>query len=550
MTMTHKLKTLLTLSLILSCAACAAEVEGDTTQTHSPPVCQADADCAPGLMCRLAYCSATATTTRQLEFTFLPSNNSGYLPQRTSALTINPQDELAFELLPSLKVEGAISRSDDPQPVTGTLIFERSEEQSKERLYTRQSSVRQGQFQAELVPGLYDVTFLPEDDALPQRTWKSQRFELNSDFTRALPVPRTISGNVLYREPLSDPNSPPRFVQEAKVVAVSRETGELSTIGQTDEQGYFTLNVWPDSGVYDLVVSPSSATALVPRVVFEAALDTNGPNTTQSLNLGEFSSQGAEVFLALPESLQEQLDFSPADLRVILRAPLGKGTLQLSTRFAQVGVTGDDLKTPWVLGLKLLPLEYEIELIPPASSRFARTILSRDLRLATKASEVTLESKAPFSAQLLQRSASGDYVPAAQAEVYLSPRAQEQAKTTSSSEMLEPILAKTDDQGRFYTHVELRDYDVEVVPRSSPGQPRAFYTLTADELMQEQALIWRLPAPVVLVGTVFDEQYQGQADLAIEVHELTNGERRLVAQGQTKRQGTFKLILPDTTSAK
>lgn len=549
MTMTHKLKTILTLSLLLGCAACAADDEALSKHTNAP-VCITDADCAPELMCRLSYCSATATTTRQLEFTFLPSNNSGYLPQRTSALTINPQDELAFELLPSLKVEGAISRSDDPQPVTGTLIFERSEEQSKERLYTRQINVRQGQFQAELVPGLYNVTFLPEDEALPQRTWKAQRFELNSDFTRALPIPRTISGNVLFRDPLADPNSPPRFVQEAKVVAVSRETGELSTIGQTDEQGYFTLNVWPDSGVYDLVVSPSSATALVPRVVFEGALDTDGPNTTQSLNLGEFSSQGAEVFLALPEALKEQLDFSPSDLRVILRAPLGKGTLQLSTRFAQVGVTGENIKTPWVLGLKLLPLEYEIELIPPASSRFARTILTRDLRMATKASEVSLEEKVPFSAQLLQRAVSGAYVPATQAEVYLSPRELTTPKTSGTSEMLEPILAKTDDQGRLYTHVELRDYDIEVIPRASPGQPRAFYTLRADQIMQAQELVWRLPAPVVLVGTVFDEQYQGQADLAVEIHELTNGERRLVAQGQTKRQGTFKLILPSTEDAK
>lgn len=530
-------------------AGCASEDPLDPINAQTPRTCQSDAECAPGLICRLDICSATATTTRKLEFTFLPSNASGYLPQRTGALNINPNDELSFELLPSLKVEGTISRSDDPQPTSGTLIFERSEEQNKERLYTRQSDVRQGSFLVELVPGEYDVTFLPSDDRLPPRVWRDQRFELNSDFSRALLIPRTISGNVSYREPSADPNALPRFVPQAKVVAVSRDTGDLSTIGYTDDQGYFTLNVWPDTGVYDLVVAPSKPDALVPTVVFSEALDTSGPNATQALSLGEYTAQGARVLLTLPDSVKEQLDFSPADLRITLRASLGKGTLQLNARFAQIGSLGRDDESLWALDVELLPLNYEIELTPPASSRYARTTITRALsNLSDDPIILSLNEKLPIQGQLLYQGPGGESMPSVNTEIKISLK-QETKKVggLNSNDQQDPILVTTDEQGRFYTHLEARDYELEVTPRAETGQPKQFYSLEAaqvEETAQGRDLIWQLPSPVVVAGTVYDDLYRGQADLAVQIHEVYEGKRRLVAQGQTSRQGVFKLVLP------
>lgn len=519
--------------LMMLFAGCAAEDATNNQNIYpSPMLCQSDAQCGPQLVCRAGFCDAKQNLTRQLEFTFIPTNDSKYLPQRTGLLAITPEDELVFEVQSSLKVQGNITRSNAPGLLNGTLIFERSNERY-EKIYTRQARITQGEFAVDLVPGTYDLTFIPESRALPSKTWSKQTFELNSDFTRALPTLKTVTGTVSYRILGADEQDIPLLVAGARVIAVSKETGQLSTIAQTDDSGFFELAVWPDSGKYDIVIAPNTPLSLVPQVVFENAIDTqSGKDDAQnlSLNIGQLPQNTNAVSLSFDKTQLDALDFSPADLRIVLRAPTDKGQLQLSTRFGDINTTSED----WTLNMDVLPLVYDIELIPPASSRFARTTLRQDMRASTRTYVLQLDEKRPIQAQLLYTDSMGTQQPLRDATIRIQPN---QDKESDAYELT------TDTDGRIYTFVDNTTYDIVVIPPPQLGLPRATYTIDGAN-STEQSVTWTMPQPKVLLGAVYDDQGTGQSGMTIQVHEGGKDKRRLIAEGRTIAGGTFAIVIP------
>lgn len=530
------------LSTTLALTACGESSEPDPTQQEDP-ICEADADCPGEQICQNQVCTIAETEeTRSFGFTFIPDNSSKFLPQRTAALEVAPGDRLDFMLEPSVQVEGEVSFAESANVLDdGTLVFEAHRE--ADSLLRRQVTIEDGKFAVALLPGTYDITFIPTDPDIPSRRWKGKAVQAATSLPLTLP-PRAqivaVQGTLTHRDPAlsADPLSASLPVAGARVVALTRDTGAQSTVATTDENGNFELRVWADAGAHDLVIGPGSPNALIPQVVEREAFDaSNGALQPLGISLGEWSSRRIELDASLVEVILDAsdasdgsgLDFAPEDARLTLTAQLGRGELTLTHSL--------NANRPLVL----LPLTYEVTFQPPKHSRFGALTFSWD---AARIDVATFELEAlPTRARLAGAVTTSEGAPLPDAQVEFLGKSQREGKSSISATD-RPQMLTTDAEGRFEVWLERGEsYDVTITPARDTGAPVGLFTHTVPDADEDTAT-FALPEPMALFGSVLDDQLVGQPNLSIELFEEIDGERRVVAQSRTDAQGNFSIVAP------
>lgn len=535
-------------------SGCTGGAGAEPDPTGPEPVCVRDADCPADQICRAQLCTVAEAPTqrRRLTFTFLPERSSGYLPQQTMPLEVEPGQRLDFLLEPGVAVTGEVSYAESARVLDrGTLIFERPREGGGRT--RQQASIEQdGAFAVELLPGTYDITFVSGNPELPNRRWAGVTIgEAMTSLPLTLPASAqimTVRGTLTHQDPaLSAGVDAALPVRGARVVARARRGGTLTTAAVTDDEGNFSLNAWSDAGAHDLVVGPAEPNSLVPRYTQPSAFDTReGDVQTLPVSLGSWSSQrinlGVEFLeLLLEESTSESpMDFDPQEARLTLRAELGEGELTLTHALGS--------SAP----LEIHPLTYQVSLQPPPSSRFGE--LTFTWNAASQDAPGLEIAPLPRKRELRARLLRSDGAPASQARVDLMPLARGKGDLTGDGPDTDARLLSTvtDRDGYFQTWLEPSwSYEVTVIPAAGSGAPRGLFVQRPledddDEGPADRAVerTLELPAPMALFGSVRDSELRGQPDLALELYEDIRGERRIVAQSRTDAEGSFRLVVP------
>ncbi len=448
-----------------------------------------------------------------------------------------------FALRPSLTLVGALQSASTQASPAGQLVFS-PRGAGAIALTPRQARVQRGQYHVDLLQGSYDVTFFPEGRSAPMKIWRDQTFTLSTNFSRTLPVPLAISGTVSHQLP-GALDARPLPVAGARVVARSQRTGELSTTALTSAEGIFALQVRPESGPFDVIVSPDDAQDLLPRVVFLGRIDTQEGQQPAplALSLGQLSRVARPVTLRMDPEQREALDFHPEDLRIIARAPsFGAGELEVTTRWRAIETPGrspSDPPTDWSVTLNLPALAHTVELLPPPTSRFARARFTLDLTSALSEQIVRLDPKAELALRVVDQMGA----PLARASVTLTPERQYTALTQEGVEQ-EALTLETDDEGRLTAWVEPTRYQAEVSPHSASSQPRAVFTLEGAMADAANPRELRLPAAQLIEGAVYDDALQPMPALRLQVHETVDAQLRLIGEASTDGAGEFRVVIP------
>lgn len=517
------------------------EEENNETYDTYPPVCAADSECPGDQICRYNLCTIPdPVETRLFGFTFLPDSRSGLQPQETSPFEVDGTQRLDFVLDPSVEVTGTVQFAESDLSVeTGTLIFDKR--QTDNEIFRQQAPLERGQFALELLPGVYDVTFISQDENVPNRRWLGKTIEARTALPLTLP-PRdtlvTIQGTLTHRDTSLGlaPATINQPVHNAKVRAIAAD-GTTSTVALSSDDGTFSLRVWGDQTNQDLWIGPASPNELIPQTLIKGAIDTSsGSVQALALSLGEWNPTPLQLRLDVLQRISEmaEIDFSMNDARITLRAQAGDGKITLSKKL------GDD--TP----LFILPLLYTVEIRPPAESKFGEITLELDARLdgAPSLEIATL----PLKHRLFGTITDSEDQPIANAQLEFN-QLQDAADELSST--LRPVTVSTDADGNYEAWLEPDwDYTLEVKPPKTSGAPIGVYTIGPSE-DEERELLIALPEPMVISGSVFvlmNDDLKAQPDLSVELYEYLGSDRHVIATSRTDSEGNFSVVVGATTT--
>jgi|GEM_PF-3337603 len=583
---------------VLSCVLAAAFGAGCASDDSSAnlnagfagaPGCSASAECPLEQICRANLCSNANTAPATLNFRFIPPGNSDYLPQYHEFVQVHPDQPTDFLLRPALSVRsGDIDQAEHPGGIryagsplrgpAGTLIFRPVDVQNS--LFIRETHVDFGTFHARLNPGDYSLTFVPNDrEALPKKTWAPQTFTNNTILLRTLLHPSDyleVSGTLARDVILASGQAiPGRQVPDARIYARS-STGEYhSSIATTDANGYFTLKVEPNTGRYDVFVVPASSDSMLPSTELAGAFlagstdcETVDGATVSACNLGQLSlgaypPEPIKFQIQLTSSRGFEGEFSLQGTMVLIHGALGTG--EFSHKFP-VGANG-------IAELAVFPSawsnselgNYTLEVIPPAHSPFARTEISLNGALQTEAlASFELGLKEKKSGQLL--SANG--LPMANASLEFRRTSEPQARPETGNNNLDDdspgedpnefvdaddrraFSVTTDETGHFEVWLLPADYSVEAIPAQNSGQPRLHRTLSAAQVEDAQDILFELPEPQVIFGSLFGrqeagtEQLVGLGEVGVEAYTVIDGRTVVLGQALSWQDGRFEMIIP------
>lgn len=536
---TSPLLTALLVTTLLVMASCGSTEPAPSTTPE--PLCRADAECDSADSCRAGFCVASQEPTRQLEFTFLPGARSGHLAQRLMASAVDPAQSLQFVLEPSLRVSGQVAFTSSLRTVSGTLIFQ-PEGATDRTLFTRQVKLDQGgAYEIFVTPGVYTITFVPSNAPAqintarptPGRVWKAQRLEADTALNLRLPDPDQIRPVEMLLSSRQDSPGLGAGLAGVRVVAISRETGVSSTSDVTDEDGQFVLYLWRDTGVYDLLLSPTAeAASPAPTTTLTSWLDSSQPTLSQNIELDADAVVSREITITLDDEALASDVVEPTEVQLIIRAQTETGELSMTRALDASGQ----------LVAQLAPRLYEVEIVPPPASRYARTVVTLDATdPLTRAITITPDARRAVTLQV--RDHRGDPVGNARVEIV----ANAQADDPLASAYGVPWKTTTDAAGEATVWLEQRDYTVQITPPVDSGLPRATTTLKALDEQDAATLPITLARPGLVEGTVWSNEagkFKAQDGVLLQIHEVRQGQRVLLGEGQTNARGDFALIIP------
>lgn len=541
----HERRDHQTRGLLWACALLVALLAGGCGSSEpepsaqAEPLCRADAECDGAESCRAGFCVATEEPTRQLEFTFLPGARSGHLAQRFMSSAVDPTQPLQFVLEPSLRVSGQVAFTSSLRTVSGTLIFQ--PEGASERTFTRQATLDQGgAYEVFVTPGVYTITFVPGNAPAqintsrptPGRVWKAQRLEADTELNLRLPDPEQIRPVEMLLSSRQDSPGLGAGLAGVRVVAISRETGVASTSDVTDEDGQFVLYLWRDTGVYDLVLSPSTeAAGPSPNTTLPSWLDSSEPTLSQNIELDADAVLSREVTITLDDEALASDVVQPSEVQLIIRTQTDTGELSMTRALDASGQ----------LVAQLAPRLYEVEIVPPPASRYARTTVMLDATdLLTRTLTITPDARRAVTLQA--RDHRGEPVGNARVELV----ANAQAGDPLASAYGVPWKTTTDAAGEATVWLEPRRYTARLTPPAESGLPRTTVTIEpVDEA--KTSLLVTLARPGLVEGTVWSNEagaFKAQDGVVLQVHEVRQGQRVLLGEGQTDARGDFALIIP------
>jgi len=501
---------------------------GAPSDSKTPGVrCIADSECPSQLICRYDVCVSSEVLPRELSFRLVPPNSTTWKPQSVSASTVDVEEPVTIALVPSIRVAGKLLYVNEanqvrPDGPSGVLTFRREGQSQSLEQYRVESDSRYSTY---LLPGRYDVSFIPEDTSAPPVSFGTRDFVLDTDPELTVPV-RAISVTGSLRD---SPGSGIRAeaVQNASVVAVSRTTGALSSVGTTDAEGFFTFNVLPQADLYDLRVSYDTNVYLREITIFQAldctmAKCTNllGDDDTFQVSLEATVGDSAQRRVNLvPERSELIPDFSGVVVEM-------NGTMPWGT--ARVRRT---LDASGSFEARLPDGEYEVVVSSPQAFPLSGKRDSLALVADDAAITIGLSAKVSASIEVLDL----ENLPAVDA------RLEFQRQDAS-----DPIVMTADAEGKVEVLLEDAPHRI-VITAMQNGVARGVSEWTPSS----PTMSVHLPAAAVLTGSVLgaptdasNKEWQAVEDVAVQVLENYDGANVTVGETTTRADGTFRVIIP------
>lgn len=513
-------------------------------------LCESDDACPTRQSCISGLCGVPESEPRELAFRLIPTPSSQYRPQLVAAALIDPSAGVDIGMEASVEVVGKVARGRDGTGVAGTLVFTRQNARTPD---TVQVSVgTDGAYEALLSPGRYQVSMLPDGELVPPFVWTELDFRLDTvwDFTmpgdaalRTVTVTTNLPAGSTFGERAGD-------LLAARILAVSRDTGVSSTIvtsvprGSDDGSLGASLNVFANTGDYDLRIAPASPDSIVPEATFEKAF-----RCEDSCFSTLPGSDGAELV-----SLEFGQDFSALSTqRFVLNLPGAElrpnweGTRAIVTRELERGklTVRPEISAEGEFFVEALSGDYTIDILTPADSPLASRRFD-DVAFEGSGDQTVLEMKTKRALAGKISDIDGASLPEARIEV--------RPTADNDTRFAKPLVATTGEDGTFKLWLEPGDYWVSVIPLN-PGLPR--YVTRVDDQSTSSSLDWRLREPTVVFGSVFgappqaeetDDAWKPVADVTVQVLERRDGELIVLGEGATAKEGDFRIAIPTATT--
>ncbi len=548
---------------------CSAQDAGATAFEAPGPNCSTDRDCPGGQTCRSGLCSSRHSVVTTLNFRFLPSTSEDFLPQHRADVRVRAEDSLDFLLQRGVTVgSGAASNNEQqaggiryanattPGGPDGTLIFRPRD--VSDSVFTRQTHVDNGRFDTMVNPGVYSVTFVPDNrEKLPKKTWSNHEFTSNTLLSRTVLPPEdylvvqgTLSRNVVLPDGNSGISEP---VSNARIYALSADGKHSSTEVIPSARGEFELRVEPATGLYDVYVVPATSETMLPSVRFDSAFEAletecvtsdggEGEICTWSTDLGAFPAEPVPVDVQLTAPADFDADVSWEGTIVVLSGPLGRGTFSHKFSVADDGsVTLEAFPADWSADELR---QYTLEVIPPARSPFARSTFELSGTIESgEAHAFEVEPKRRLDGDVVD--ATGAPMASTELEFRLDAGAGEESAPRDER----VVAVTTDDDGSFEVWLESAPYDVQIKPAQHTGQPRMLEQLDVAALDADEPLAFELPSPTVLLGSVFGarstngEEIEGVGDVTVEAYRVMDGRTVVLGQSRTDANGEFRMVV-------
>ncbi len=496
--------------------------------SNAPGVrCIADSECPSQLICRYDVCVSSEVVPRKLAFRMVPPNSTTWKPQSISASTIDVEDSVTIALLPSIRVAGKLLYVNEanqvrPDGPSGVLTFRREGQNNSLEQYRVESDSRYSTY---LLPGRYDVSFVPDDISAPPVGFGLREFVLDTDPELTVPV-RSISVTGSLRD---SPGVGRRAeaVQNASVVAVSRTTGAVSSVGTTDAEGFFTFNLLPQQELYDLRVSYETNDYLREITIFRALECTMaqcsnllGDDDTFQVSLEAIVGDAAQRQVNLTAARGELVpDFSGVVMEMNGSMPWGTARVRRT------------LDASGSFGARLPDGDYEVvvsapQTFPLSSKRDAISVGVDDTSIT-----IPLGPKVNASLEVLDL----ENLPGIDARV-------EFQRLDGS----DPIVMTSDENGMVSVLLEDAKHRI-VITAMQNGVARGVFNW--DPMVPTMTL--QLPAAAVLTGSVLgapadvsNKEWQTVEDVAVQVLENYDGSQVTVGETTTRADGTFRVIIP------
>lgn len=527
----HITAALLFAPLLVMGAACGFDAKPQQRASN----CDTDRDCPETQVCRVGWCSLPEAA-GTFDFRFLTPNSSIYVPQSAENVRVDTASTVDFGLEAGVNARGTLvyTNSESAGP-SGTIIFRPVDAASD--FLERRASIEDGQFQTYVLPGTYELSFVPQNSATGAgKVWPPRAIDEN--WSGTLEVPRfealaPVDGTVSF---IPEAMGTDQRLEGARVFAVSTNERFTSTTDTTDENGSYTLRVIPGSGTYNLHIQPGRSDSFLPRVVFDRAFTAAGQEgsvSPQNLTnqLGEYSTQRIEFRPKLVAADEVDYAVDWTGTRLAVEGDLGLGM------FTQTSTTNDPYGS--FEPMTLLPGSYKVTVVPPADSPIAPKIYELQANRTPLGKRYELDPKPRFRGTLVD--SVGRPVPNATLEF-------RPVKQLDSVLKLPILTVETDAEGSFDVPLDRRNYRVVAKPPPGSGQPAHIYNVDSDTLGRDQSYTWELPPPMTVTGTIFgqssDESVRSVDRTTVEVTRTIGNDVVTVGRAQTRSDGSFRMVLP------
>lgn len=500
----------------------ANSVEGPTPGAR----CVADGECPTSLVCRYDVCVTEDLPARTLAFRLVPPNSTTWKPQWVSASEIDADEPLNIALIPSVEVAGKLLYVNDanqirPDGPSGVLTFRREGQRDALEQYRVESDSRYATY---LLPGRYSIVFVPDDTAAPPVSFGTREFTLDTDPELTVPA-RSVSVTGSLRDALA-PGIRATAVARANVVAVSSTTGTASSVGTTDEDGFFTLNVLPQPERYDLRLSYETETYLR-EVTIRDALDCTESKCTNLLADDDTFQVSLEGVIGTSNvskvRVQTSTELIPDFTGVVveLRGEFAWGTTRIRRQLQASGEFDVRLPEGSYTTVVSVPREFPFSGVTKTLETSPnQDVLAVDLRpkVSASATIVGLDDRLVDGAVVEFR----------------------------KSEESDPIVVTSDENGEVQVLLEAVPHRV-VVSSNQSGVARGVYTWDPN---QPKARL-ELPPAAILVGNVLGSPQTDDAkewapveNVLVQVVEQIDSENVTVGEATTRADGEFRVLIP------
>lgn len=500
--------------LALSCTATGIDAVGAS--------CASDSDCESDLVCRQAFCATAQTKSFDLGFRLIPSNDSTLQPQTLPTSVVSNDEPISIALIPSVRASGRVLFVNDQNQVRsdgplGILSFRKTSGISTPSKQVRLDS--DSRYDVLLLPGTYQINFVPDDPQTPPRTWRDIEISLDTDPQLTVPARQiTVSGTIL------DAGLPLRStgLAAASVVAVA-EDGTVSTSDTTDDSGNFQIQIAPAEKTYGLRISATENVGTTFDI--KSALECD---ISRCRNLLGADDQ----FLVQLESLLDERFATEVELVGDLEQLRG-ATLELQSTFSWGSLNQRVQVTNSTRLEFLLPLGDWNAIFRPTQESGLSAIESV-IEVSGDTPKHVLE---PRPQRVVELRLVSSEMPLAGARVEIR-KIQHEA---------ESMVLTSGDNGEIEILLDdVADYRILVTPGTS-NLSRSVLVASSDELVASSLIEVPLGAAIwgyVLEAPSSENDWVGSADVTVQATQDVAGEQLTVGEANTRTDGYFRMLVP------